>query len=334
MSEAAIPVPVLNSRIFQGLATGDTKTAADASTDMTRIQLRELSFTPKIIKPERATNEMLIRSVALNGQNVIPCELEADSPGARWTTLQGTPESEYIQGSMYECPMSRIETKKITKHMDELRSFKSDYRKLFTDNAIKDALGEIDGKFLDLCNKIVTDTVDPSTLANAAPTPTSTVGHPQRLTGKIQWQAFTGFNRPNFIDAGSLMLDGSKFPGMEAKFILRTNIALMSELTAREFMKWEREEMGGDLAMEAVTDGLKRTKWFGTECIYSIKNGMLPKGRVYFFAEAGFLGKFYVLDDWTVFMKKEGLVVESYASWYGGITIGNVAGVVRADFTI
>ena len=316
-----VPVPVMNRAIIDSLERGEVKKAADSTTGMTRIQLREGSFAFKVLTPEQATNDMLVPSL-VHDKPMIYWELEPDSPGAKWVPFQTVPSGEYIWGSRYVIPMARIVTPKYEKDLDELRTYKTDLRKVLTDNSIKDGLAEIDGKFIELCDDIVTDTVD--TTANTV----------QNFTGKYQWRVFAGgLTRENLAEAKKMMLRGSTFTGMGDKFHLRNNICLMNEVTAQELLKMRRDHSGGDLSETMLQDGLVMEKIFGMKVLYTIKSGLVPTGTIYFFAAPEFLGKCFYLTDWTMYMKKEAYMVEMFSYWLGGMAIGNVAGVCRADFT-
>lgn len=316
-----VSVPVMNRAIIESLERGEVKKAADATTGMTRIQLREGSFAFKVLPPEQATNDMLVPSL-VHDKPMIYWELEPDSPGAKWVPFQTVPKGEYIWGSRYVVPLARVVTPKYEKDLDELRTYKTDLRKVLTDNSIKDGLAEIDGKFISLCDAIVTDTAD---------TTPNTV---QNFTGKYQWQVYAGgLTRENFAEAKKMMLRGSTYTGMTDKFHLRNHIALMNEVTAQELLKMRRDHAGGDISETMLQDGLTMEKYFGVKLLYTIKSGLVPTGTIYFFAAPEFLGKSFYLTDWTMYMKKEAYMIEMFSYWLGGMAIGNVAGVCRADFT-
>ena len=57
-----IPTPVMNSKILESLDRDLVKTAQDAATDYTRIQIREESFAFKILPPEKATDDKIGRA--------------------------------------------------------------------------------------------------------------------------------------------------------------------------------------------------------------------------------------------------------------------------------
>jgi len=342
-----IPTPVMNSRIMESFDRGEVKKAQSATTNFTRLQVREDSFTYQILPPEKATDEMLNVSLDNDMPSVI-WEIEPDSPGAKWVPLQSIPEGEYIQGRKYLIPMARIVTPKFTKDIDELRTYRMDLRKVLTDNAIKDGLAEIDGKWISTCNGIITDQtwVNTSTGATTATVydpiaDTYTVANPygangvavQALTGKVQYRRFTaGLDRSDIAEAKKMMPSGSKFLGFESKFRLRNYLMLMNDVTAQDFLKYRREDAGGDLSQKLFEDGLTMDKVMGMKMVYTIKGGIVPDGVVYFFAAPEFLGKFFYLTDWTMYMKKEAYFIECFAYWLGGFAIGNVAAVCRADF--
>jgi hypothetical protein len=310
----------MNDRIIESLERGEVKKAQEAATEFTRIQLREDSFAFKILPPEQATDDMLDRSLQDDKPRIL-WELEPDSPGAKWVPLQTIPEGEYIQGSRYVIPMARVVTPKYEKDIDELRTFRMDLRRVLTDNSIKDGLTEIDGKFIQIVDDIVEDT-------------TGGVGTPHVLTGKIQWRTFAGgISRENVAESLKMLPSGSTTAGFENKFRLRNYVMLMNDLTAKEFVKHRRDEAGGDVSDEMYRNGVVLDTIMGVKVIYTIKGGLVPDNTIYYFAAPEFLGKIFYLTDWTLYMKKEAFFVEMFAYWLGGMAIGNVAGVARAEFT-
>ncbi len=319
VSESEVPTSVMNSRILENLERGNTKKAQDAATQFTRIQLREDSFAFKILPPEQATDDMLDKSLTNDLPQII-WELEPDAPAAKWVPLQTLPDGEYIQGSKYVIPFARVVTPKFEKDIDELRTYRMDLRRVLTDNSIKDGLAEIDGKFIEIVDGIVTDT-------------TAGVGTPHPLTGKIQYREFTGgITRENLAEALKMLPSGSTFAGFEDKFRLRNYLMLMNDITAKELLKFEREEAGGDISEEMFRKGLVMDEIFGLKTLYTIKGSLVPDNVIYFFAAPEFLGKCFYLTDWTMYMKKEAFFIEMFSYWLGGMAIGNIAGVARGDF--
>ena len=307
-----VPTPVMNSKIMDSLDRDIVKTAQDAATDYTRIQIREESFAFKIQVPEKATDDMLDR--ALDERLQIIWEIEPDSPAAKWVPLQTVPDGEYIKGSRYIIPFARVLTPKFVKDIDELRTTRQDIRKIMTDNSIKDALAEIDSKWINTVNSIVFNAPE--------------AGAPNNVTGKVQWVDFTdGLDQTSFAEAKKLLPRGNA----NGKFRARNYICLMNDVTAQDWLKLKYTDIG-DLATEFFKNGLTTDSFQGVKSLFTIKADLVPDNYVYFFAAPEFLGKCFYLTDWTMYMKKEAYFIEMFSYWLGGFAFGNIAGMAVARF--
>jgi len=313
MDTQNVPTSMVNARILEHLDRDEVKKAQDAATDYTRTQIREESFAFKILPPEKATDDMLDR--ALDERLQIIWEIEPDSPAAKWVPLQTVPDGEYIVGSRYLIPFARVLTPKFVKDIDELRTYRQDIRKILTDNSIKDALAEIDSKFIGTVNSIVNDTAG--------------AGQPQNQTGKVQMIELTDpLNRSSFAEAKKMLPRGNA----NGKYRLRNYIALMNDVTAQDWLKLTRDQVGGDLAEDFFKNGLTTDTFLGVKAIFTIKDDLVPDDYVYFFAAPEFLGKCFYLTDWTMYMKKEAYFIEMFSYWLGGFAFGNIAGMALAKF--
>lgn len=314
-----IPVEQLNQRVLDYIDRGDLTKVAQATSDLTRTTVREDSFAMKILPPQKATNDMLAKGMDEN-LSIIE-ELEPESPAAKWVAFQDVPEGEYIYGSRYRVPFARILTPKFVKDIDELRTYNADLRKILMQNAIKDGLAEYDGKFIDTCEAIVFDGVYETIDGKKK--------FLQNVTKKEQYRYIEGgLNKENWAEAQKLLPRGNK----DGHFRLRNYIALMNDVTAQDWKKMNVNDIGNENVNKMFHEGLTSDTYFGTRCIFTIKDDLVPDGRVWFFAAPEFLGKAYYLTDWTMFMKKEAYFIESYAYWLGGMAIGNIAGVCCVDF--
>lgn len=315
MATQNVPTSVVNARILEHLDRDEVKKAQDAATDYTRTQIREESFAFKILPPEKATDDMLDR--ALDERLQIIWEIEPDSPGAKWVPLQTVPDGEYIVGSRYIIPFARVLTPKFIKDIDELRTYRQDLRKILTDNSIKDALAEIDSKFVATVNSIVNDTPG--------------AGMPNNVTGKVQMIELSDpLNRSSFAEAKKMLPRGNS----NGKYRLKNYIALMNDVTAQDWLKLTRDQVGGDLAEDFFRNGLTTDTFLGVKAIFTIKDDLIPDNHVYFFAAPEFLGKCFYLTDWTMYMKKEAFFIEMFSYWLGGFAFGNVAGMALAKFNV
>jgi hypothetical protein len=309
-------IPLLNASVLDALDNGTQdgiNKVAQVAADYTRTQIREDSFAFKILPPEKIDNSRLKRDLTEN-LGVIE-NLEPDSPGAKWVPLETVPDGEYITGSRYLIPFARVLTRKMTKDIDELRTYDYDIRKILTDNSIKDGLAKIDEKFIETVNSIVFN-------AEAA-------GKENKVTGKVQWVDFKdGLNRETWTEASKML----PRPNKEGKFVTRNYIALMNDVTARDILKLDRNATGGDLAQKNWIEGLTTDTIEGIKLVTTIKSTIVPENYVYFFAEPSFLGHCYYLTDWTMDLKKEGFFIQFYSYWLGGFGFGNVAGMALARF--
>lgn len=309
-------IPLLNASVLDALDNGTQdgiNKVAQVAADYTRTQIREDSFAFKILPPEKIDNSRLKRDLTEN-LGVIE-NLEPDSPGAKWVPLETVPDGEYITGSRYLIPFARVLTRKMTKDIDELRTYDYDIRKILTDNSIKDGLAKIDEKFIETVNSIVFN-------AEAA-------SKENKVTGKVQWIDFKDpLNRQTWTEASKML----PRPNKEGKFVTRNYIALMNDVTARDILKLDRNETGGDLAQKNWIEGLTTDTIEGIKLVTTIKSTIVPEDYVYFFAEPSFLGHCYYLTDWTMDLKKEGFFIQFYSYWLGGFGFGNVAGMALARF--
>ena len=309
-----VPTSVLNQSMMDYMARGAMDKVAEAATDLTRTTVREESFAMKILPPKKATNDMLVHDMTEN-LSIIE-DLEPESPAAKWVAFQDVPEGEYIYGSRYRVPFARIITPKFTKDIDELRTYRIDIRKILMQNAIKDGLAEYDGKFIETCNSIVFD---------------KDADGVQNVTKKRQYLGLSGgITKENWVEARKLLPRGNA----NGQFRLRNGCALMNEATAQDWLKLQVNDIGNENVNRMFSEGLSSNTYYGTPCIFTIKDDLVPDNRVYFFTTPEFLGKAYYLTDWTMFMKKEAYFVESFAYWLGGLAIGNIAGVCCVDFDV
>lgn len=299
---------VINQTLFEALSTpGMEKTAVDAINDFTRIKMREDGFYRKIMPPLTISNDQLDRQVDTD-KPVKVIDKEPDNPPAQSIPFATLPSNQYIRGGRYRVMFDRIVTSRFTKDVDELRTWVMDIRQVLSDNAIKDMLAEEDGKFLAAVNLALVgaDTTVPA-------------------SGVAQWQTVSGgITRDTLQDAFKIM---PKTP-----FHLETHTVLINNVTIREIFKWGRDEMGGDFAQDVVKNGWSETEFMNASWIVTIKRDLVPDDSIYMFADPKFIGKSFMLEDTTMYVKREAYMLEFFAYETAGGTIGHTGGLARADF--
>jgi hypothetical protein len=299
---------LLNETLFEQLSSpGMEKQAIDAVNDFTRIKMREDGFYRRIMPPLTISNDELDRQVDTD-KPVKIIDKEPDNPPATSIPFATLPSNQYIRGGRYRVSFDRIVTPRFTKDVDELRTWVMDIRQVLSDNAIKDMLAEEDGKFITAVNSgmVAADTVVPT-------------------SGVAQWQTIAGgITRDTLQDAFKIM---PKTP-----WHLEVHTVLINNVTIREIFKWGRDEMGGDFAQDVVKNGWSEQEFMNARWIITIKRDLVPDDSIYMFADPKFIGKSYLLEDTTMYIKREAYLLEFFAYETTGGTIGHNGGLARADF--
>jgi hypothetical protein len=298
----------MNDAFFEQLETpGLEKQAIDAVNDFTRTKMREDGFYRRIMPPLEISNDELDRQVDTD-KPVKIVDKEPDSPAAISIPFATLPLNVYIRGPRYRVLFDRIVTPRFVKDVDELRTWVMDIRQVLSDNAIKDMLAEEDSKFITACNAAMVgaDTVVPT-------------------SGVVQWETIPGgITRETVVESLKIM---PKTPSH-----LETHTILTNNVTIKEVMKWGRDEMGGDFSQDIVRNGWAEANFLGARWIISIKRDLIPDDTTFMYSDPKFIGKSYLLEDTTMYIKREAFMLEFFAYQTAGGTIGFTSGLARADF--
>lgn len=299
---------LLNETLFEQLSTpGLEKRAADAVNEFTRTKMREDGFYRRIIPPLQISNDELDRQVDTD-KPVKVVDKEPDSPAAISIPFANLPINVYIRGPRYRVLFDRIVTPRFTKDVDELRTWVMDIRQVLSDNAIKDMLAEEDSKFLTAVNACL--------VGQDATVPVS---------GVAQWQSISGgITRETMQDAFKIM---PKTPSH-----LEVHSVLINNVTIREILKWGRDEMGGDFSQDLVKNGWSEQEFMNARFIITIKRDLVADDTIFMFADPKFIGKSFLLEDTTMYIKREAFMLEFFAYETTGGSIGHTGGLARADF--
>jgi len=302
---------LLGKVIFEKLSSRDAhleKQAVDAVNDFTRTKMREDGFYRRIMPPIPISNDDLDRAVDTD-KPVKIVDKEPDSPAAISIPFATLPTNLYIRGDRYKVTFDRIVTPKFTKDVDELRTWYMDIRQILSDNAIKDMLAEEDGKFISAVNTALVG-----------------VGLVVPTSGTIQHQAISGgITRGNLWDSLKIM------PNTPSN--LEVHCVLLNNITIKEVAKLDRNAMGGDLSEEIMRNGWTLGDFMGIKWIITIKKGLVPTNTMYHFADPKFIGKSYMLEDTTMYIRREAYFIEFFAYESLGGTIGHTSGLSRVNFT-
>jgi len=304
----AEPTPKqVNNAFINMLDQGLEKQAQDAVNDYIRVRMREDGFHRRILPPVQITNDELDRQVDTD-KPVKVVDKEPQSPAAISVPFATQPANRYIRGPRFRVMFDRIMTPRFTKDIDELRTYDMDIRQILSDNSIKDMLAEEDGKFIAVCNLLL--------VAQGAVVPE---------TNSVQWQNIGGGITRDTI-AESMKILPSTPNHLNPSTILINNVSIW------DVVKWGRDEAGGDLSQDLLERGFAEREIMGVRWIVTIKRDLVPDSTTFQFAEPKFLGKFFILEDTTMYIDRKAFMLEFYAYESLGSAIANVAAVGRADF--
>jgi len=303
-----------NAAVLEQLDRGQSspemvKQAADTVSEFTRVKMREDGFWRKILPPLTITNDELDRQVDTD-KPVRVVDKEPDSPAAISIPFGTLPINEYILGPRYRVMFDRIVTPRFTKDVDELRTYDMDIRQVLSDNAIKDMLAEEDGKAILAVNTLLLgQNIAIPTVGNVA-----------------LWRTISGgITRETFAEALKTLPRTAMH--LEASTVLINNVSI------KDVYKWGRDEIGGDLAEEILQNGFAERNLMGCRVLITIKRDLVADNTIFMFAEPMKLGKFFTLEDTTMYIDRKAYMLEFFAYETIGSSIGNIAAMGRVDFT-
>jgi hypothetical protein len=293
---------------IQDSPDGILKQASTASSNMIRRKIRENGFARSIIPPKPVGNEDLDRLPDTDLPVMIE-DMEPLSPGAKSISFNDTADTAFYKGDKFVVYFDQITTPEFTKNINELRTYKMDLRAVITDNSLKDMQRTEDSRFIKGVDRIVGLT--------------SGVG----LSGVQQnFNISGGLTRSTYQQALSILENAD----------LNNGVFLMNRKTAKSFLGFTRDQIGGDLSQELFTDGLsalKEAKIHGVRHLFTIKRDLVPDNVVYLFTEPDYLGRWYSLQDTTMYVEKKKDILRFSAKETLGVAIANVAGCAKVTFT-
>jgi len=287
---------------------------AAAATEIIRTRIREDGFQRKILPFKKISNSDCNELPDTELPAVIEL-LEPDSPASKSISYNDTPNSVQFRAEKFVVLIHTITTEELTKNINELRMYRHDVQSVVVDNLLRDISVEEDATFMSDMSRIVG-----SDSGNPVDYPTGYTGAEQnvKIDSKIDRESYK-LTR-NFLEDRNLII----------------GTALINRRTANEFIGWDRNEIGGDLAQATAQKGLKGLGSFevmGIPHIATIKRDLVANGEVWQFAPANFLGVAYMLEDVKLTIKKEYDIIRIRANEQIGVAIGNTNGVQRVEFT-
>jgi hypothetical protein len=300
MNLSDIPARVLNSRFVDKIVEqGMVKEASDSVSGFTRDILRENGIARQIIPPITITEDDLDRDIDTDKPKII-VDKEVGAK-ASYVSFRGLPDSRYFTGPRYPIYFAKIQTEKYQKNIFELKTYDIDIRKVLSDNAVLEMQSEEDGKFFTRAATIVT---------TSATTALQDLSFPTGLTKENVLESFTAL------------------PTLRKPF----GVAVLNAATAIRLLKFQANDIGNAAATEQYYKGLTTGTLWGRKILVTIKNDLIPDNVMWMFSTPEFLGKFFIMQDATTFIKHEADFIEWYTYEALGMGFGTEDAIVRADF--
>ena len=316
---ASQEIPVFNDSFIEMVKAGQTKEASVSAQAFTRNRLREESFAEKIITPIDISNDELDK--AENPELLVKWnDREPDQAPAVTVPLGIVPDMYQFKGDRYPSYFTRLMSPLFSKEIDKLRSYDYDIRSILLENSTKDLAAEVDRRFIAKVDSVL-GTINTNNSLNGYSLP-QYVSISGGITRDNVAEAFKVIQRLK-VPFGPSQPDGGESKG----------VMLMNNITAMEFVKMSRSEVGGDLAQQMWVNGLPSEKLLGVKPIYTMKRDLVPDNTIYLFSSEEFFGKYYRLQPLTVFMETKAFFIQFFQYMNISLSIGNVRGACRIDFT-
>lgn len=327
MADAPTNTKAVNEAFLGMIERGQTKEAADAASQYTRVYMREEAVTDKVMPAVTIGNDELDRQVDTD-KPVVIVDKEPNSPAAISVPFGQLPFNRYIRGPRYRVLFERIQSPRFTKDVDELRTYDMDIRQVLSDNSIKDMAAEKDGKFFAACDAAVGSalyaTLTAAESGNGVGVGTATNCASGKSRNYILVDS-NGITRETLVEMLKVM------PATASR--LETQTIVCNNLTIKDVLKFSRDEMGGDLSEEVLLNGWSERTFLGCRWIITIKRDLVPTNTFYLFTEPKFLGKHFLLEDTTMWLKREAFMLEFFSYQTAGLSIGNINGVARVQIS-
>lgn len=284
-----------------------TKEASGFS-KLIRRKLREDAISPAIL-PFMEVNDSDLAYYDRGEDLFIICEMEPDQAAPSTLTFEDTPETWNYEAQKFRLTFHSNVTPEWTKNVDRLKAYRMDLRELVVDNSLRDLSRQKDFAFFD----------DVDEICGTVPGGISPSGYEQYVVYGDT------VKRDTVVNAAQLLGDRDLLNG----------VCVVNRRTFSEFAKWDRIEMGGDFSQELILKG--NTAWgnakvFDLEFIVTAKRDLIPNGVMYQFTNPNYLGRAGVLQQPTMYVKKEKDILRFSCVEKLGHVIANPAGVQKVVF--
>lgn len=283
------------------------KTAMLAADDYFRTELRENGIRRQITPPVQVTDEELDYAEDTDFP-VLYVEIAGKSAGARKVSFETGPSNEVIHGRKARVEFNRIMTPKYSIDKIRLKGYKMPLLDILHDLMLKDIMDVEDRVTLDVDNAIVGDLNEDN----------AEIGCKRNIgLGAMTREALVTLKKAMFMTKGHLQV--SKY--------------LMNFGTYCDLGKFDRTEIGGDMAQDMFVNGVKLETLQGVDVVVTTKSEMIKNGEVFIYTDPKYYGGFYTMEDVSMVTdEQDDIWLSFFAHETIGASVVNTAGVAKATF--
>lgn len=283
---------------WNNMSQGEYKKAELDGSEYIRTKVRQESIARELFNGSiKLEPEDLDRSVHTDEPRRIE-EIEPDSI-ATYLPFNGTSRRRWFKGKRFAIYFGKIESQRNRKNRYTLMTYRSDIRKILTDNAMYD--------MADVEDQLLFDEVNSLLALPEAASQTLTLG---------------GGLTPGNVVAALQRLVQQKMP--IGKLVMSKSLHL-------EALKLPATSVGDLVAGTHYKEGLKsEDSLWGIPVITTIKNDIVKDNEFYVFTTQNYLGRHYHLEDATLYVKEEADMIEFYNYSIIGAGIATHRGFIKA----
>ena len=292
-----ISTKALNQAFLRALSSDMTKEAQEESNTLVREIARQASNVREVLGAIGITEDELDQDDRSDNPRKI-VEREPSSYASRME-FRGQPHVTWINSGRASVNFFKIASQKSVKEKETLMTYKNDIRQIMAENKTKDVADAEDKYWNELQMAAV----------QAAPSMSS--------TNASQFSS-SGFKR-----------------GFQALLSRRRPIGrmLMTQGLLMEAIDLPASLVGNDVANEHYKNGVENiTKLWNYPVTSSIKEDIYDPRAAWIYSPSNYLGRFYTLQDATLFLKQEANIIEFYVYEIIGMAIINRLSVQRVLF--
>lgn len=297
MQTMQVDATVLNQNFVELLDQGQTKQAADAGTVLVRAIVRQAAAVRQILTAiPIGPNDLDPWPTSDH-----PVKFMDVEPNSVATSVQfyGTPKTRYYTMGKVPVMFGMLQSDEFVKNKFELMTYRTDVRKLFADNSVNDLADQEDVMFRRDCVRAVNKnpSVQRTDLA--------------RITA-------TGWGL-----------------GLSAVYDRRIPVgkALMSKSRLVDMIDLPATAVGDSVAAGSFKEGINKLDGiWGVPVVSTMKSDIYMRNEAWLFPPENFMGKFWTLQDATLYVEQRGVIVKFYVYSAIGMGLANVLGIQQYAF--